>query len=90
MMKPDKSIQGTLVHAADPMSNAGKPWSDGDDAQLKQELRRGIAPAQLAGSLGRTVEEVFQRLTLLADTYRHESAGDTERMWSRRFHRAQE
>ena len=55
-------------------SNAGKPWSDADDARLRSELRGGNAPAQIARALGRTAAELFRRLAILADT--HERAAD--------------
>jgi hypothetical protein len=56
-------------------SHAGKPWSDADDARLRSELRGGNAPAQIARALGRTAEELFLRLAVLADT--HERAAGT-------------
>ena len=86
MIKSKESLQGAGEHPAAPIVRVGKPWSDVDDAALRQGLRRGTAPVQIAGALGRTTEEVFQRLAALADAYQHEGAKDADRVRTRRSH----
>ncbi len=42
--------------------NAGKPWSEGDDAQLLKAFDRGVAIVDLAQAHGRTVVGIQARL----------------------------
>lgn len=45
--------------------NAGKPWSDQEDAQLQEELRRGISLQEIAAAHSRRVGSVVARLVRL-------------------------
>jgi hypothetical protein len=58
--------------------NAGRPWSDADDARLRSELRGGNAPVVIARALGRTAEELFRRLAILADIHEREAGAVPE------------
>lgn len=46
-------------------ANAGKPWSTNDDAEICDELRRGISFQEIARGHGRTVGSIVARLIRL-------------------------
>jgi hypothetical protein len=46
-------------------ANAGKPWSNNEDTQICDELRRGINFQEIARGHGRTVGSIVARLIRL-------------------------
>lgn len=46
-------------------ANAGKPWSNNEDVQICDELRRGINFQEIARGHGRTVGSIVARLIRL-------------------------
>jgi len=46
-------------------ANAGKPWSNAEDAQLCEELRRGVNFQEIARAHGRTAGSIVARLIRL-------------------------
>ncbi len=46
-------------------ANAGKPWSDEEDAVLCDDLRRGLSFEEIAGSHHRTNGSIISRLVRL-------------------------
>ncbi|MDB5858334.1 MAG: hypothetical protein JWQ76_2023 [Ramlibacter sp.] len=58
-----------------PPPNAGKPWSDQEDAALETAFDAGIAVKQVAQELGRTAFAVEQRLVRLGKIEAHAGGG---------------
>jgi hypothetical protein len=46
-------------------ANAGKPWSNSEDAQICEELRRGVNFQEIARTHGRTLGSIVARLIRL-------------------------
>ncbi|HET8826352.1 MAG TPA: hypothetical protein VFM77_14535 [Terriglobales bacterium] len=46
-------------------ANAGKPWSNNEDAQICEELRRGVNFQEIARTHGRTMGSIVARLIRL-------------------------
>jgi hypothetical protein len=53
------------------LANAGRTWSEPDDELLKQSLRHGATPVDIAVTLKRNLNDVFERLAALAIKNQH-------------------
>jgi len=82
--KQATSVPRSRVAAAaiDSRPNVGKPWSDEEDRRLLEEFDRGLAPADLARNLGRTVAGIEARLE------RHGRLSAAERTTANRYPRS--
>ena len=59
-------FQQAREHARNSLpANAGKPWSNTEDAQICEELRRGVNFQEIARTHGRTLGSIVARLIRL-------------------------
>jgi hypothetical protein len=59
-------FQEAREHARNSLpANAGKPWSNTEDAQICEELRRGVNFQEIARTHGRTLGSIVARLIRL-------------------------
>ncbi len=59
-------VQQAREHARNSLpANAGKPWSNTEDTQICEELRRGVNFQEIARTHGRTLGSILARLIRL-------------------------